>query len=74
LTTKEMAAKLGKSERVVRTWRRKGILRACRCSDGHEWLYYPPDGEMNMGMTAGKIIDQASSQEACDANTAGGVV
>jgi hypothetical protein len=64
LTTKEMAAKLGKSERAVRTCRRKGILRACRCSDGHEWLYYPPDGEMNMGMTAGKIIDQASSQEA----------
>jgi hypothetical protein len=29
---------------------------------------------MNMGKTAGKIIDQASNREACDANTAGGVV
>jgi len=74
LTTKEMASKLGKSEGVVRTWRRKGILQACRCGDHHEWLYYPPDGEMNMGKTAGMIIDQASSQQACDANTAGGVV
>jgi len=74
LTTKEIASKLGKSEGVVRTWRRKGILQACRCGDHHEWLYYPPDGEMNMGKTAGKIIEKASSQEACDANTARGVV
>jgi len=74
LTAKEMASKLGTSEKVVRTWRRKGILQACRCSDGHEWLYYPPDGEINMVKTAGKIIDQASNREACDANTAGGVV
>jgi len=74
LTTKEMASKLGESEKVVRTWRRKGILQACRCSDGHEWLYYPPDGEMNMGKTSGKIIDQALSQEVYDVNTARGVV
>jgi hypothetical protein len=74
LTAREMASKLGKSEKVVRTWRRKGILQACRCDDGHEWLYYPPDGEMNMGMTAGKIIDRASSQQVGDTNTAGGVV
>jgi len=74
LTTKEMASKLAESEKVVRTWRRKGTLQACRCSDGHEWLYYPPDGEMNMGKIAGKIFDRASSQQARDANTAGGVL
>jgi hypothetical protein len=28
--------KLGKSERVVRAWLRKGILQACRCSNGNE--------------------------------------
>jgi DNA invertase Pin-like site-specific DNA recombinase len=74
LTVREMASKLGTSERVVRTWRRKGILQACRCSDGPEWLYYPPDGEMNMGKTAGKIMREASNREASDANTARGVV
>jgi len=74
LTVREMASKMGTSERVVRTWRRKGILQACRCSDGPEWLYYPPDGEMNMGKTAGKTIDQAPNQEGGDTNTARGVV
>jgi DNA invertase Pin-like site-specific DNA recombinase len=49
LTTKEMAFRLGRSERLIRTWRRKGILQGRRCSDHHEWLFYPPDGEMNMG-------------------------
>jgi DNA invertase Pin-like site-specific DNA recombinase len=74
LTTKEMASKLGKSEKVVRTWRREGILQACRCSDQHEWLYYPPDGQMNTGKTGREIIQPASNQEGSDATTAGGVV
>jgi DNA invertase Pin-like site-specific DNA recombinase len=74
LTSKEMASKLGKSEGVVRKWRRKGILQACRCSDHPEWMYYPPDGEMNTGKKAGRIMDQASSQGAGDTDTARGVV
>jgi hypothetical protein len=61
-TTKEMASKLGTSEKVARAWRRKSILQACRCSDHHEWLYYPSDGEMNMGKTDKKIIQPAPSQ------------
>jgi DNA invertase Pin-like site-specific DNA recombinase len=74
LTAKEMASKLETSEKVVRSWRRKGLLQACRCSDGHEWLYYPPDGEMNMGKTTGKIMHEPLNQEASDAYTARGVV
>jgi DNA invertase Pin-like site-specific DNA recombinase len=74
LTTREMASKLGMSERVVRAWRRKGILQACRCSDRHEWLYYPPDGEMNTGKTNRKIIQLAPSEEGSAASTAGGAV
>lgn len=74
LTTKEMASKLGIPERTVRAWRRKGILQACRCSDQHEWLYYPPHGEMNLGKTERKISPPVPSQQGSDANTAGGAV
>lgn len=69
LTTKKMASKLGITEKTVRAWRRKGILQACRCGDRHEWLYYPPDGKINVGKTDRKNIQPAPSHEGPAINT-----
>lgn len=52
LTTEEMAFKMGTTVSAVKDRRRKGMLAACRCNDNkNEWLYYPPDHDMNRGKT-----------------------
>ncbi len=39
LTSAEMAARLGISERKLRDWRQAGRLRATRCNDRGDWMY-----------------------------------
>ncbi len=41
LTSAEMAAWLGISERVLRDWRQAGRLRATQCNDRGDWMYEP---------------------------------
>ena len=60
---------------AVKYWRAKGILAACRCNDNkNEWLYYPPDHDMNRGKTETEISGLKPSQGRFAGKTAGGAV
>ena len=75
LTTEEMAGKMGTTVRTVRYWRRKGVLAACRCNDNkNEWLYYPPDRDMNGGKTETDISGQKPGEDRFAGKTARGAV
>jgi DNA invertase Pin-like site-specific DNA recombinase len=75
LTTEEMASKMGTTVRTVKYWRGKGILAACRCNDNkNEWLYYPPDHDMNRGKTETEISGLKPNQDRFAGKTVGGAV
>jgi hypothetical protein len=75
LTTEEMANKMKTNVRTVRYWRWKGVLAACRCNDNkNEWLYYPPDHDMNRGRTETEISGLKPALDRFAGKTAGGAV
>jgi len=75
LTTQEMASLLDVCATTVKNWRRKGIIQARRCADKTEWLYSPPDRDIqNQRSEKKKSLAVDSNQGACVASTAGGAV
>jgi hypothetical protein len=75
LTAEEMATKMGTTVRTVRYWRRQGVLAACRCNDNkNEWLYYPPDDDMNKGRAGTDFSRQKQGEDPSVVKTARGAV
>jgi DNA invertase Pin-like site-specific DNA recombinase/DNA-binding transcriptional regulator YiaG len=60
LTSAEMAARLGISERVLRDWRQAGCLRATRCNDRGDWMYEPVEQQSDW------IQQQAVCKDICE--------
>jgi len=48
LTSHQMGVQFGISETTVINWRKKGLVKGCRCNDRNQWLYFPPSETMEL--------------------------